>query len=215
MVCDNDRAHKASEPRARVVCHTAAMEGRSAAWRRRLPRGLRSKRVGLVLAASAALFAVFCISSALLFVFPATGMPARVNAIVVLGGSGNRLDLGEQLAQEGRAPFLVLSRGLGWIPPGVCGGHVGPAQVICFSPDPSTTQGEAEGAARIAAGHGWRSLALVTTTDQVWRAHLRFQRCYGGKIYGVAAQVPWYDWPYAVLHQWAGTVKAETYQRGC
>jgi hypothetical protein len=49
----------------------------------------------------------------------------------------------------------------------------------------------------------------------LWRAHLRFQRCYSGKIYGVAAEGPWYGWPYAVLYQWAGTAKAEISQRGC
>jgi len=88
---------------------------------------------------------VFCGLSARLFVFPDTGMPARVDAIVVLGGGGNRLDFGLQLAGEDRAPYLVLSRGLPWIPPGICATHAGPTTVICFQPDPNTTQGEAEG----------------------------------------------------------------------
>lgn len=142
-------------------------------------------------------------------------MPTRVDAIIVLGGNGDRLDLGLQLAQEDRAPYLVLSRGLPWVPSQLCTGHVGQTKVVCFKPDPYTTQGEAEGAARIAKKYGWTSMVLVTTTDQVWRAHLRFQRCYSGEIYNVAVPVPWYHWPYAVLHQWGGTVKAETYQRGC
>jgi uncharacterized SAM-binding protein YcdF (DUF218 family) len=141
-------------------------------------------------------------------------MPARVDAIVVLGGNGDRLDLGLRLVQEDKAPYLVLSSGL-WIPPNMCTGHVGQAKVICFKANPGTTRGEAEGAARIAKKYGWTSMALVTTTDQVWRARLRFQRCYSGEIYSVAAPVPWYGWPYAILYQWGGTAKAETYQRGC
>lgn len=191
------------------------MTERGKAWSRQLPRHLRSRRVKLALTAAFAVFTAFCAASALLFVFPATGMPARVNAIVVLGGGGDRLGLGLQLAQQDKAPYLVLSRGLPWIPPGLCAGHAGPAKVICFTPDPDTTQGEAEAASRIAGKYGWTSLVLVTTTDQVWRAHLRFQRCYPGKIYGVAAPVSWYGWPYAILYQWAGTAKAEIYQRGC
>jgi uncharacterized SAM-binding protein YcdF (DUF218 family) len=161
------------------------------------------------------LLVVFFALSARLFVFPDTGMPARVDAIVVLGGGGGRLDLGVQLAGDDRAPYLVLSKGLPWITPGLCTKHVGATTVICFQPDPDTTQGEAEGAARLAKRYGWRSMVLVTTRDQVWRAHLRFQRCYAGTIYGVDAPVPWYRWPYAITYQWGGTVKAELFQRGC
>jgi uncharacterized SAM-binding protein YcdF (DUF218 family) len=191
------------------------MAGRGKSWRQWLSLRLMSRRVQVILAAASVLFAAFCLVSALLFVFPATGMPARVNAIVVLGGEGGRLDLGVHLAQEDKASYLVLSRGLPWIPPNMCTGHVGPAKVICFNPNPGTTQGEAEGASRIARKYGWTSLVLVTEQDQVWRAHLRFQRCYSGGIYGVAVPLPWYNWPYAILYQWAGTAKAETYQRGC
>ena len=162
-----------------------------------------------------AMFIAFCAISVRLFVWPDTGMPARVDAIVVLGGDGDRLDLGMQLAREDRAPYLVLSMGLPWLPPGICTQRVGLATVICFQPNPDTTQGEAEGASRLAKRYGWQSLVLVTTQDQVWRAHLRLQRCYTGKIYGVGSPVPWYRWPYAVAYQWAGTIKAEVFQRGC
>lgn len=161
------------------------------------------------------LFLAFCGVSARLFMFAATGMPARVDAIVVLGGSGDRLDLGIKLAQEDRAPYLLLSTGLPWMPPGICTQHVAAAKVICFRPDPDTTQGEAEVASKIAKRHGWSSLVLVTTQDQVWRAHLRFERCYSGKIYGVSSPLSWYQWPYAIAYQWAGTFKAEVLQRSC
>jgi uncharacterized SAM-binding protein YcdF (DUF218 family) len=178
-------------------------------------RRLGSRRLRIIVASVFTLFVAFFTASALLFVFPTMGAPARVDAIVVLGGSGDRLGLGLTLAREGRAPYLVLSMGLPWLPPGVCTQHVGPAKVICFHPNPDTTQGEAEGASRIAEEHGWSSLLLVTTRDQVWRAHLRFQRCYSGKIYGIGAPVPWSGWPYAIFYQWAGTIKAEVTQRSC
>jgi uncharacterized SAM-binding protein YcdF (DUF218 family) len=161
------------------------------------------------------LFLGFCGVSADLFMFAPTGMPARVDAIVVLGGTGDRLDLGMQLAREDRAPYLVLSMGLPWLPPGICTQDVGPAKVICFQPSPDTTQGEAEGASKIAKQHGWSSMVLVTTQDQVWRARLRFGRCYSGKLYSVSSPLSWYQWPYAIAYQWAGTFKAEVTQRSC
>jgi uncharacterized SAM-binding protein YcdF (DUF218 family) len=173
-------------------------------------RRLRAGAIAFLVA-----FVAFCAVSARLFIFPSTGMPARVDAIVVLGGSGDRLDLGMRLAREGRAPYLVLSMGLPWLPPGICAQDVGKAKVICFHPNPDTTQGEAEGAGRIAKQHGWTSLVLVTTRDQVWRAHLRVERCYAGKIYGVGSPVAWDGWPYAIAYQWVATIKAETTQRGC
>jgi uncharacterized SAM-binding protein YcdF (DUF218 family) len=191
------------------------MAGRGKTWKQWLPRRLRSRRGQLILAAGSVLFAAFCLFSALLFVFPTVGVPTRVDAIVVLGGEGGRLDLGEQLAHQDKASYLLLSRGLPWIPDGLCGGRVGPARVICFQPKPDTTRGEAEGASKIARNYGWSSMVLVTEQDQVWRAHLRFQRCYSGRIYGVSVPVPWDSWPYAILYQWAGTAKAEIYQRGC
>jgi uncharacterized SAM-binding protein YcdF (DUF218 family) len=161
------------------------------------------------------LLVAFLTVSALLFVFPTMGAPARVDAIVVLGGSDDRLGLGLQLARDDRAPYLVLSKGLPWLPPGICTQDVGPAKVICYQPNPDTTQGEAEGASRIAKQHGWTSLILVTTRDQVWRAHLRFQRCYAGNIYGIAVRVPLSQWPYEIFHQWEGTIEAEVFQRSC
>ena len=176
---------------------------------------LKSTRLRVIAAVICVVFLAFCAISARLFVFPTTGAPARVDAIVVLGGSGDRLGLGLQLARDDRAPYLVLSMGLPWLPPGICTQHVGAARVVCFQPDPDTTRGEAEGAARIAKRYGWSSLLLVTTQDQVWRAHLRFERCYAGRIYGVGAPLPWYRWPAAIVYQWAGTVKAEIFQRSC
>ena len=50
-----------------------------------------------------------------------------------------------------------------------------PASVLCFQPNPDTTQGEAEGTARLAKKYGFHSIVLVTTPDQTWRAELRFR----------------------------------------
>ena len=62
-------------------------------------------------------------------------MPARVSAIVMLAGPGDRLPVALQLAREHRAPVLVVSRGWqgygGPCPPPVPG-----VRLICFDPDP-------------------------------------------------------------------------------
>ena len=36
-----------------------------------------------------------------------------------------------------------------------------------------------------------------------------------GTIYGLGSHVTWYRWPFAIAYQWAGTMKAELFQRGC
>ena len=177
-------------------------------------RRLCSRRVRLLLIVFAALLAAFCGASAWLFVFPATGMPARVDAIVVPGGNGNRIDAALNLARQDRARYLVLSEGE-WVPPGLCGTRVRQASVLCFMPDPDTTQGEAEGTARLAREYGFRSIVLVTTPDQTWRAKLRFGRCYAGEIFGVTTPLPLIQWPFMIAYQWAATVKAEVVNRGC
>jgi uncharacterized SAM-binding protein YcdF (DUF218 family) len=162
----------------------------------------------------AALFAIFCAVTAHLFVFPVTGMPAQVDAIVVLGGPGDRLHAALKLAHRGRARYLVLSEGE-YVPPQLCGTHVGSAAVLCFQPDPDTTQGEAEATARLARQYGWRSIAVLTTPDQTWRAELRFRRCYSGSIYGVTTPLPRHLWPLMIAYQWAATAKAELVNRSC
>jgi uncharacterized SAM-binding protein YcdF (DUF218 family) len=154
-------------------------------------------------------------ATARLFIWPRTGMPTHVDAIVVLGGQGRRLDLSLDLANEYRTSYLVLSEGLPWIPPGECGRRFPTLMVICFRPVPETTQGEAEAVGRLARQYRWRSIALVSTPDQTWRAELRFGRCFPGRIYGVTTPLPSGQWPYAIAYQWAATVKAELINRGC
>jgi uncharacterized SAM-binding protein YcdF (DUF218 family) len=194
----------------------AAARRKSGLFRRRIfPRRRRLRRA--ILAALTALLVLFCAVTARLFIWPATGMPARVDAIAVLGGpqSQQRLDLGLRLAEEGKGPYLLVSEGL-WInfPPGLCTPHHA-FTVICWNPVPGTTQGEAEFVGQIARQHGWRSVVLVTTPDQAWRAQLRVSRCYAGQIYSMTTPLPLDQWPYQLAYQWAAVVRAELLQRGC
>ncbi len=156
----------------------------------------------------------FCAVTARLFVFPATGMPARVDAIVVPGGSGDRIGAAVNLAKQGRAHYLIISKGL-YVQPGLCGSRVGGAKVVCFNPIPGTTQGGAEETARLTRQYGFRSIVVVTTPDQTRRTELRFRRCFSGKIYAVTTPLPMHLWPFMIAYQGAASVKAEVVNRGC
>lgn len=176
----------------------------------------RGKRLRLV----AVVFAMCAIAAsavtARLFIWPDQGMPAQVSAIVMLGGSGNRLSTALGLAWQHRAPFVVISRDSPvWGHGSVCAPPIAGVKVICFDPDPATTRGEAEFVGRLARKYGWRSVVLVTSTPQDSRARLRVERCFSDPVYVETAPITWYSWPYEVAYEWAATAKALVLQRSC
>lgn len=160
------------------------------------------------------LLAVFGAASARLLIWPAQGAPARVGAIVMLAGPGNRLSVALQLARAHRAPVLVVSQGWegygGPCPPAVPG-----VKLVCFDPNPGDTRGEAEFTGKLAKRDGWRSVVLVTTWGQDTRARLLVGRCFSGTVYVVTTSLPWYDWPYEIAYQWAALFKALLLKRTC
>jgi uncharacterized SAM-binding protein YcdF (DUF218 family) len=169
---------------------------------------------------AAAVVVIFLAATARLFVFPAQGMPQRVDAIVMLDGPANgaRLATALRLARQHRAPTLLVSIGRlasqpqpgGGCPPAVPG-----VKLICFNPTPATTQGEAEFIGRFARQHRWTSVALVTVATQDTRARLRLNRCFGGPIYVVTVPLPAAQWPYQLAYEWGATIKALVVQRNC
>jgi uncharacterized SAM-binding protein YcdF (DUF218 family) len=165
-------------------------------------------------AAVMALVVAFLLVTARLFVWPAEGMPARVSAIVMLAGPGDRLPVALQLAREHRAPMLVVSQGWqgygGPCPPAVPG-----VQLICFDPNPGNTRGEAEFAGQLAKRYHWRSVVLVTTRAQDTRARIIVQRCFSGSLYVAMAPLPVSAWPYQIAYGWGALVKALVVQRNC
>ena len=142
-------------------------------------RFLRGWRRTFVVAIAPVL--AFIVVTAVVLVWPARGMPSRVNAIIMLAGTGDRLATAVSLAREHRAPVLVVSRGRqgygGPCPPTTPG-----VKTICFDPDPGDTRGEAEFAGKLARHYGWRSVVLVTTPEQATRARIMMGRCFSGSI---------------------------------
>ena len=184
------------------------------------PPAARQRRPGrrwrLLIAGAALALAALGVATARLFVWPPHGMPARVDAIVMLNGPGNRLDTALMLAWEHRAPVVVVSQSSPfWGHGSVCAPKIPGVQVICFDPDPATTRGEAEFAARLAKRYHWHSIALVTTAPQDTRARLRMRRCFAGHVYAVNAPLITYEWPAEVAYEWAATIKALFLQPGC
>lgn len=155
--------------------------------------------------------------TARLFVWPALPpLPQRADAIVQLGGPGNRRFVALNLVRQGRAPLVAISVSDAEVNTMWCGaGELRGVPVVCFHPEPFTTRGEARAVADMAAEHGWHSVILVTTPDQASRATLRVRRCFDGKIFVATARLPWYQWPTQILYQWGATVKAYTFQTSC
>ena len=183
--------------------------------------GRRRRRI--IAAALAVLVAAFCVTTARLFMFPARGMPAHVDAIVMLGGRGDRFHEALKLAYQHRAPYLAISLGQSFPGPEPrgsqpvfrCGPPIPRVTVLCFPPDPATTQGEAEEVGRLAAKYHWHSVVLVTITPQDSRARLRVERCFSGKVYVMTGSLHAYAWPYELAYEWAATIKALIFQRSC
>jgi uncharacterized SAM-binding protein YcdF (DUF218 family) len=180
--------------------------------RRLLVRG-HQRRAAVI---AAVVVAMFVAATARLFVFPAQGLPARVDAVVMLDGPGDsgRLATALRLARTGHTPVLVISLGTKLSGIG-CPPTMQEVKVICFNPSPATTQGEAEFAGRLAKQHRWTSVALVTVAAQGTRARLRMRRCFPGGIYVATSQLPAIQWPYEIAYEWGATFKALFLQRGC
>ena len=151
-----------------------------------------------------------------LLIWPARGMPARVDAIVMMDGPGKILRRTLQLARQHRTRFVVISLGT---PESSyrCPRPIPDTRLICFNPRPASTAGEAEYVGRLARDYHWRSVALVTITPQDTRARLRVERCFGGRVYVMTTPPApsQTSWPYQLVYQWGALLKALILQPSC
>ena len=144
-----------------------------------------------------------------LFVYPSAGTdtPPRADAVIVLAGaSSERLPVGLDLMREEYAPVLALSA---TYTPGnrrtdfICAYNENP-RVVCISPDPMTTRGEARAVARLIKDNGWTSVIAVTSSYHVTRAGLNLSQCSSAKISMVASE------PDFGAGEWLGRFVEET-----
>jgi uncharacterized SAM-binding protein YcdF (DUF218 family) len=171
------------------------------------PRARRRRRLLVVLLG---LLLVFGAASVRLFVLPPRDAPRPADAVVVLGGTSQRI--GIRLVQEGYAPTLLLSvPGPGCVPPI----PVPRGRLLCFRPQPFSTRGEARDVTAIARQNGWKHLMVVVVNDQNVRARLRFRRCTTMDIAFVPQPTPPRLLAYRIAYEWAALSKALVLQRGC
>ena len=171
-----------------------------------LLRERRARRRTVAIAAALAVAALVVVANLRLFVWPAVDTVERADAVVVLGGGdGERLDRGLALVREGVASTLALSFG----PDQLC--NVPQSfDVVCFTPTPENTRGEAMAVGQLARTHGWQRVVLVTSTPHVTRARLLVERCFAGDL-EVAPATPddsTSRWVNAILHEWGGLADA-------
>lgn len=158
--------------------------------------------------------------TAMLFVWPASRVPENADAVVVLGGgSGERLERGLELMEAGVSDTLVVSTGptRSMRRADIACGQQRPWNVLCFSPDPVRTSGEARAIGALAQEHGWSSIAVVTSTYHLTRARTLVTQCFDGELSPVAAATsrrsPAFWWH--VVQEWLGLGGALTFDRAC
>jgi hypothetical protein len=161
---------------------------------------------------------VFWGVTARLFIWPdLPPLPPHVDAIIEMAGPAvdRRDELAVELAREHRSNYLVQSTTAVEAATHDCLPAVPHVTVLCFHPDPNTTRGEARYIAEEAARLDWRSVILVTTPDQAWRARLWTTRCFSYEVYIATAPLPALLWIAQLPYQWAATIKAFTVTRSC
>lgn len=178
--------------------------------RRKWRRGLR-----IALCAIVSLILVLGAVTARLFIWPTQGAPAHASAIVMFEGLDDRLSVAVRLAEQHRAPLLVVSQGRDGYG-GPCPAPIRGVKLICFDPNPPNTRGEADFFGRLASKYHWKSVILVTGLEQDTRARMLMSRCFGGPIYVITTPVgSLAGVPLSVAYEWAAFVKALVLNRSC
>ena len=145
--------------------------------------------------------------------YPQTDPLRHADAIVVLGGTAYaRFDLGLKLAEQGYAPYLLISQSTGAGDPKMdkyCHGHF-TFTVKCFIPSPWTTEGEAKEIRADADQYGWKHIIVITFTPHVSRARYIVEKCFDGDITMVASPAAsgFSFWTWMFIRQSGGYLKA-------
>jgi len=175
---------------------------------------IRRRRILRVVAIVIVVLAmVFVTATCLLFIWPATDEPGRVDAIVALAGDQHRAHYALELAHAGHAPIAVIS--LGGYSRARCPHPVPNVRIICFRPNPVNTRGEAEYVSALAARHGWKRLIIVPEMTQTTRARLLFARCTTAQLRFVPVGDPLTHIVLDVVYEWGALAKALVVKPTC
>lgn len=157
----------------------------------------------------------------MLVMFPRLdAMPRRVDAVVQLaGGPAVNYRASRDAAIRVAASYLIVSSPVQDHPSAeiACSPLEG-VEVVCFEPDPYTTQGESRAIAQLADKYGIQSiLVFASSLEHVARARTILARCYPGDF---SVRVHPVDMTFVQrAHQWtyqsAAWVKALAFVRSC
>lgn len=167
-----------------------------------------------LIAALVVVVVIFLVASSVLFVWPATDLPRRADAILLLEGDNEavRESTAVSLAKKGYAPVLLFSRGS---PNGPACPRISRVSVVCFVPNPQQTIGELRFATAYARRHGWHSLMVVAGRTQITRARLLAERCFSGQLVMIPAPVQLIHLPFEILYEWGALTKAVLSDEHC
>ncbi|WP_147294420.1 hypothetical protein [Arthrobacter sp. RT-1] len=141
-----------------------------------------------------------------LYVWPRADTPEPVDALFVLAPQGARTALAEQLMEQGIADTLAISA------PGGDDAAIDQLckqkrayRIICFDPDPVTTQGEARAIQALSNEYGWENVSVLTAQFHVTRSRILIQRCYKGSLAMIpfARAMPIIEFPHVGQSSWA------------
>ena len=166
-----------------------------------------------------AVVAVLGVAGYFLFNRPHADPLTKADAIVVLGGDNDgRFQYGLSLAEQGYADTVVLSDAYNDKPADLadferaCAAGSATITVLCFTPAPFTTRGEAMHLARLAKEHNWTHVIVVSWNYHMVRARYIFHQCFDGSV--TMRPVPrTYDfalvrWAREYAYQYTALVKA-------
>lgn len=155
--------------------------------------------------------AVWLFVASQLFYNVHTRTPEEADAVVMLGGaSKERLLDAMMVRSEIGAQYLVLShtgtKGNASADE-YCDTHSNQKiypDVICFTPEPMNTRGEADAIGLLATEHGWKSIVVVTSKYHIARSERLLNQCTPSKVQMVATD------PQFSLKQWLRRFVIET-----
>ncbi len=147
------------------------------------------------------------------YMLPSDDTPQGPEVVVVLGGAGNRVELGVELAERYGA-LLVLSSSAAELGEdrdlATCG-----VDAVCVQPEPETTAGEAATIARMADEEGWGHITVATADFHTSRSRYLFRQCLGRENVTVVGAETDRLGPRLFIKESLATIASATIRRPC